>query len=68
MFVGARFPKYLIFGGGWYVLWCIATTWRRRMQKRTSEMGFSDDFASIHVVQIIFLEEIKIAMQMTKKT
>ena len=38
------------------------------MQKRTSEMAFSDDFASIHVVRIFFLEEIKIAMQMTKKT
>ena len=54
-----NFPKCLIFGGGWYVLWCIATTWRRRRQKRTSEMDFSDDFASIHVVQIIFLKKLK---------
>ena len=55
-----NFPKCLIFGGGWYVLWCLATTWRCRMQKRTSEMAFSDDFASIHVVRIFFLARKKI--------
>ena len=43
-------PKTLILGVACYQYATCPTIWRGQMQKRTSEMGFSANFESIHVL------------------
>ena len=49
--------KTLNFGSAMEQYATCPTIWRGQMQKRTSEMGFSANFESIHVVSNYFFEK-----------